>query len=103
MSLKKDFKFDPSLAELANFHFAFSHPARLQIIARLRANSKLGLAELARDIPLHHATVSQHIAILRRTQLIQPVERRDGSTGYQLDTEAYSYFQSQYHLFSKQT
>lgn len=101
MSQKKDFKFAPALAELASFHFALSHPARLLIIRELRRKKQRSFGELAVDIPLHHSTVSQHIAILRRLHLLLPAERDDGTTGYQLNGEALHYLQTQYQLFSQ--
>ena len=90
MALKKDFKFEPMLAQSANFHFALSHPARLQIIYRLRTQGQLSFDQLAVKIPLHPSTVSQHLLILRRTDLIIPVELNDGQQlGYRLNPHTY--------------
>lgn len=102
MSQKKNFKFDPSLAELASFHFALAHPARLYIVSELLQHKQRSFGELAANIPLHHSTVSQHITILRRIDLLLPAERSDGTTGYKLNQEAFNFLQRRYHLFSQQ-
>ena len=41
--------------------------------------------------PLHRATISQHVGILRRIGLILPYELEDSSLGYQLNQEMYTY------------
>lgn len=89
MALKKDFKFEPTLITLAQFHFAFSHPARMKIMEILQQFGAVNFHVLAREIPLSPATVSQHIAILRRVGLIVPVELSDRSAGYQIQQDTY--------------
>ena len=91
MAQKKDFKFDIELMELSRFHFAFSHPARLYILGRLKQSSTASFDDLAFSIPLHRSTVSQHITILQRSSLLLPIELADGSVGYKINHEVYSY------------
>ena len=91
MAQKKDYKFPYDLLELSQFHFAFSHPARLQIVRRLKGRPNASFDQLATGIPLHRATISQHISILRRIGLIQPSELSSGAVGYKLNQEMYAY------------
>ncbi|MEO0723942.1 MAG: helix-turn-helix domain-containing protein [Bacteroidota bacterium] len=91
MAQKKDFKFPQDLMELSRFHFALSHPARLQILGRLKQATHASFAELASNIPLHPSTTSQHITILQRSNLLLPAELADGTTGYKINFDVYTY------------
>ena len=94
MALKKDYKFEQELTDVANYHFALGHPARVLIIQLLLQRPTLSFSSLAKVIPLSKPTVSQHITILRRFHFIAPVELPDGTSGYRLNSEVLKSVQS---------
>lgn len=80
------FAFAPDLASLqANAERAtallkaMSNPARLMVLCQLSEGEK-SVGELARAVGLSQSGLSQHLAILRREQIL--VNRRDRQTIY---------------------
>lgn len=50
---------------------ALTHPARLKIIRSLRKNGPMTVQQLSAEHPLSLAALSQHLEILRETQIVQ--------------------------------
>ncbi|MBX3433014.1 MAG: helix-turn-helix transcriptional regulator [Pirellulales bacterium] len=65
--------------ELAEFLRALAHPRRIQILEELRGG-ELPVAALAKAAGLAHATVSQHLMVLRAHRVV--AERREGRQVY---------------------
>ncbi|WP_077224677.1 ArsR/SmtB family transcription factor [Agrobacterium tumefaciens] len=63
----------------ACFLAALSNPARLQIVAAVRLR-EVNVCELSEICGLSQSAVSQHLAKLRRRQIVKT--RRDGQTVY---------------------
>ncbi|MBN8216323.1 MAG: helix-turn-helix transcriptional regulator [Spirochaetes bacterium] len=61
----------PSLARRAQVLKALAHPARLSILERLAKSRSCCCGDLVAGLPLAQATVSQHLAALKRAGLIQ--------------------------------
>ena len=49
---------------------AFTHPARLEVMRSLRHEKLLTVQQLSLDHPLSLSAVSQHLEILRDTQIV---------------------------------
>ena len=72
--------------ELAEFLRALAHPRRIQILEELRAGER-DVASLAEATTLAHASVSQHLMVLRAHRVVG--ERREGRrVFYRLRSEA---------------
>lgn len=50
---------------------AFCHPARLAILRKLKRDGPCTVEELTRHNPLSQPTISQHLEILRRMNLVE--------------------------------
>lgn len=61
--------------ELAEFLRALAHPRRIQIIEELRGGER-DVASLAEAAGIAHASVSQHLMVLRAHRVV--AERREG-------------------------
>lgn len=94
MALKKDFKFGDDLIELADFNFAFAHPARIVIFNILQSATTVSFEQFARVIPLSQSTISQHLQIFKRVYLIKSQELDDGSVEYALNKECFQHYQA---------
>jgi ArsR family transcriptional regulator len=57
-------------AELAALAKALAHPARVRILAHLRAEDACIAGELADQLPLAPSTVSRHLSVLQASGLI---------------------------------
>lgn len=67
---------------------ALGHPARLEIIAKLRDLETPCCGEVCDCLPLAQSTVSQHLDILKRAGLI--IARQEGTRSfYSLNSEAF--------------
>jgi len=53
-----------------------SHPKRLEIIDILRAEKEMGVSELAEQLGITKANVSQHLSLMRQQNIVKT--RRDG-------------------------
>jgi DNA-binding transcriptional ArsR family regulator len=70
--------------ELAKFFGVLAHPLRVQIVEELR-DRELTVNDLQAALGVAHASVSQHLAILRSSRVV--IERRQGRhVHYQLRT-----------------
>jgi DNA-binding transcriptional ArsR family regulator len=63
--------FTPDLQELAHWSKLLSHPARLAIVRLLAQKSQCISGDIASELPLSRATVSQHLQALKQAGLIQ--------------------------------
>jgi len=67
---------------------ALCHPARLDIIKLLKKHGFMLCGEIADHIPLFQATVSQHLDMLLKTEIISR-EIDYGAVGYRLDEKGW--------------
>lgn len=65
--------------ELAKFFGVLAHPLRVQIIEELRTR-ELTVNELQAALHVAHASVSQHLSIMRNNRIV--IERRQGRHVY---------------------
>lgn len=65
--------------ELAKFFGVLAHPLRVEIVEEL-GNRELTVNDLQACLQVAHASVSQHLAILRSNRVV--VERREGRHVY---------------------
>ncbi len=80
MNIKIDLKQMQSAAGAASDLLkALANPHRLMILCQL-SESERSVGELAAFLGIRNSTVSQHLAILRRDELVD--SRRDGQTIY---------------------
>jgi ArsR family transcriptional regulator len=61
----------------ANFFQALSHPSRIAIVELLRDGSEIPVTVIYEQLGLEQANVSQHLALLRATQIV--VARKAGN------------------------
>ncbi len=71
MGLTKTNLFSIQQNELANIAKAFSHPARIAILAYLIKENQCITRDLVKEIGLAQATISQHLKELKSIGLIQ--------------------------------
>ena len=70
-STRKRSPWAPALVARAEILKALAHPARLSILERLAARKSCCCGDLVDQLPLAQATVSQHLAALKKAGLIQ--------------------------------
>lgn len=70
------------------FH-ALGHPARIRMTHRLLNKGPISYSELILDIPLAEGTITQHLNIMKKADLLAPAVLADGSVGYKLNKEVY--------------
>lgn len=97
MAFSKAKLYDEEDQIIAGFFKAFSHPARIKIIRKLCKDGPCRVDELAKSHPVSGPTVSDHLEILRETQLVRYLEKYP-YTFYSIDLEnlkvAQKYFNS---------
>ncbi len=71
MGLTKTEAFTERQNELATYAKALAHPARIAILEHLIQEDKCICGDLVDVLPLAQATVSQHLAELKKTGLIK--------------------------------
>lgn len=71
MGLTKTEAFTPQQNALASYLKALGHPARIAILEHLITEDKCICGDLVEVLPLAQATVSQHLAELKRAGLIK--------------------------------
>lgn len=71
MSQAKNSLFEDELQELAQLFKALGHPARLQILRFLGSRNTCFSGDLTEIVPLGRTTVNQHIAELKKANLIK--------------------------------
>ena len=67
----KKIYFNKNTLNLARYHKALSHPARIAILEKLAKRSTCICGEIVNDLPLAQSTVSQHLKELKSAGLIQ--------------------------------
>ena len=78
--LREDYAFTPGLDELAAGLALYGSPTRLKIFALLDATEQMCVCDLAAVLGLSVSAVSQHLAKLRASRLVQ--YRREAQTLY---------------------
>jgi ArsR family transcriptional regulator len=62
---------DVRAEELARLAWAVAHPARVRILRLLISRKTCVCGEIVDELPLAQSTVSQHLKILKESELIQ--------------------------------
>lgn len=98
MALNKKAKFPAEAQNLANFHKALSHPARIAILETLAQRKSYICGELVEVLPLAQATVSQHLRELKGAGFIKG--EIDGKTScYCLDWDTLESVETKFQEF----
>ena len=63
--------FDKQLQDCAEYFKALAHPARLQILKYLAVTKTCITGDISDELPLSRTTVNQHLAELKKADLIQ--------------------------------
>ena len=71
MGLSKSKSFNEKQNRLANLAKALAHPARIAILEYLARQDACVCGKIVEELPLSQATVSQHLAELKRVGLIK--------------------------------
>ncbi|MGA3286011.1 MAG: metalloregulator ArsR/SmtB family transcription factor [Bacteroidota bacterium] len=71
MGTSKKESFSDSQNRLADLGKAFAHPARIAILEFLSKQNTCVCGDIVEELPLSQATVSQHLAELKRIGLIK--------------------------------
>jgi ArsR family transcriptional regulator, arsenate/arsenite/antimonite-responsive transcriptional repressor len=71
MGLSKTKSFDAHQNRLADLAKALAHPARIAILQFLANQNACMCGDIVEELPLSQATVSQHLAELKRVGLIK--------------------------------
>jgi ArsR family transcriptional regulator, arsenate/arsenite/antimonite-responsive transcriptional repressor len=71
MGLTKKAAFDPLQNRIADLAKALGHPARIAILQFLASQNSCICGDIVQELPLSQATVSQHLAELKRVGLIK--------------------------------
>lgn len=71
MTYTKALAFEETLQEVALIAKVLSHPARLAILQHLAQTKTCISGDIANELPLSRATVSQHLQELKRFDLIK--------------------------------
>lgn len=71
MGLSKKDSFDTKQNRIADFAKALGHPARIAILQFLANQNACMCGDVVEELPLSQATVSQHLAELKRVGLIK--------------------------------
>ena len=75
MAFSKAPAFDHHSYQQSLWSKALAHPARIHLLRHLADNGTSSFTELARLLPLHRSTVSQHLRLLRQLHLVTVTER----------------------------
>lgn len=89
MPLSKKYLFAADLRQLAEYGLIVSHPARVVILRALRAHGVVSYEHLYNLLPLEPATVSDHLRMLERVQLIETTALPGHIAGYRLNEAVY--------------
>ncbi len=63
--------FDPDIQKCAEYFKALAHPARIAILKYLAETKTCITGDISDELPLSRSTVNQHLAELKKTELIQ--------------------------------
>ena len=75
------------ISKLASLYHAIDHPVRLAIMQLVHAHESMSVMEISDKMQLDKETVSQHLGILRRAEVMHSVPRsrfRYYSLNYQI-------------------
>jgi len=75
MALSKQNLYSPDDQYTSNICRAFSHSARIQILKQLKTQGSLCVQVIAKDHPISHEALSNHLKILREAHLVVWEER----------------------------
>lgn len=89
MPLSKKYLFSLELRQLARYGMVISHPARVVVLRTLRREGVVSYQHLLRMLPLESSTVSDHLRILERAQLIETAHLPGEIAGYRLIDPVY--------------
>jgi DNA-binding transcriptional ArsR family regulator len=63
------------IRKLASIYHAIDHPTRLAIMKLIHAHESMSVMEISDKMQLDKETVSQHLGILRRGELVHSIPR----------------------------
>jgi ArsR family transcriptional regulator len=63
------------IRKLASLYHAIDHPTRIAIVKLIHANETMSVMEISDKMRLDKETVSQHLGILRRAELVYSTPR----------------------------
>jgi ArsR family transcriptional regulator len=63
------------IRKLASIYHAIDHPTRLAIMKLVHAHESMSVMEISDKMQLDKETVSQHLGILRRAELVHSIPR----------------------------
>jgi ArsR family transcriptional regulator len=63
------------IRRLASLYHAIDHPTRITIMKLIHANESMSVMEISDKMQLDKETVSQHLGILRRAELVHSTPR----------------------------
>lgn len=67
----RELKLEPeAIRKLASLYHAIDHPTRIAIIKLIHINETMSVMEISDKMRLDKETVSQHLGILRRAELV---------------------------------
>lgn len=73
---KRELKLETEgIRKLASVYHAIDHPARLAIMKLIHAQESMSVMEISDKMQLDKETVSQHLGILRRAELVHSIPR----------------------------
>ncbi|MDX1476314.1 MAG: winged helix-turn-helix domain-containing protein [Saprospiraceae bacterium] len=86
MACSKAHRFDPIAYHFSIVHYALSHPAREIMLEKLLSMDECSFKHLRAGIPLQQNTVSQHLRMLRDSQLVR-IREEPPDTYYRLNRD----------------
>ncbi|HWI89720.1 MAG TPA: metalloregulator ArsR/SmtB family transcription factor [Flavisolibacter sp.] len=63
------------IRKLASIYHAIDHPTRLAIMKLIHAHESMSVMEISDKMQLDKETISQHLGILRRGELVHSIPR----------------------------
>ncbi|MEO0790770.1 MAG: helix-turn-helix domain-containing protein [Bacteroidota bacterium] len=90
MAKAKIFHFSDDERRAACLALAMSHPARVRILEGLSSGITLSYSQIRKAIPLAEGTLSHHLSLLSRADLLEAGPLSDGSAGYRLNAVVYA-------------
>lgn len=94
----KTVEFDPELQELAQAAKLLSHPARIAVVKLLAEKKTCISGDIANELPLSRATVSQHLQELKNAGLIRG-EISGLNVNYCLNVEKWAAIKARFDAF----
>lgn len=88
MARAKVYRFSDHEQKGAIMARALGHPARIRILELIGKMGPVPYDVIVSNIPLSKGTLNQHLAIIKRADLLETVELLDGRSGYGLRERA---------------